>query len=509
MRRLQGMATFYLESAKPQGPVKFSCHWPLILSKSCRIDKITAYSYHDDEILYFMTIPALSPRHEALLRLVLSAKESIQPSALEQALQVSRPTLNRDLRDLLASGLLEKLGAGRSTRYVTTAAGKAALSALPSVASLQEGPGLLQWSSAVLPLVEALRAPLGTRTPVGYDSTFVGNYIPNQSSLLPPQLATDLFNAGRSRDQQPAGTYAREVLEQLLIDLSWSSSRLEGNNKSLLDTKELFALGEQGGPLDEDTLMLLNHKDAIEFMVDAVPTEGITVPVIVDLQAKLMRDLLKDSRDIGSIRRRVVNIDGSVYVPSNIPTLLEETLQSIIDKVCHIRNPVEAAFFLWVNLAYLQPFADGNKRTSRLSANMPLMLYNCAPLSFLDVERTDYATAMLGVYEQRNVAAAVELFEFIYRRSIQKYSVLRASLAVPDPIRARYRQVLNELMQFVVFYGRTLDGALAEVVVDPADQAALRFIANTELDHLEQYNCARYNLARGMTQRWIDAERPR
>ena len=456
-----------------------------------------------------MTPPALSSRHEALLHRVLAVKGPVQPSALEQALQVSRPTINRDLRDLLACGFLEKLGGGRSTRYVATAAAKAALGALPSAAPTPVGPGVLQWSSAALPLLEVLRAPLGTRTPVGYDSGFVGNYIPNQSSLLPPQLATDLFNAGRSRDQQPAGTYAREVLEQLLIDLSWSSSRLEGNNKSLLDTKALFELGEQAGALDEDTLMLLNHKNAIEFMVDAVPTDGITVPVIVDLQAKLMRDLLKDSRDIGSMRRRVVNIEGSVYSPSNIPTLLEETLKSIVEKVRHIRNPVEAAFFLWVNMAYLQPFADGNKRTSRLSANMPLMLYNCAPLSFLDVERTDYGTAMLGVYEQRNVAAAVALFEFIYRRSIQKYSVLRASLAMPDPIRLRYRQALNELMQLVVSHARTLDAAFAQVNVDAADLAALRLIANTELDHLAQYNCARYNLARGMTQRWIDAGRPR
>ena len=453
--------------------------------------------------------PTLSPRHEALLSLVLAAGAPVQPGILEQALRTSRPTINRALRDLQASGFLERIGDGRSTRYVATAAAKAALGALPSAAPTSAGPGLLQWSPAALPLVESLRAPLGTRTPVGYESSFVGGYIPNQSSLLPPQLATDLFNAGRSRDQLPAGTYAREVLEQLLIDLSWSSSRLEGNTKSLLDTKELFELGEQPGPMDEDTLMLLNHKNAIEFMVDAVPTEGITMHVLVDLQSKLMKDLLKDSRDIGSIRRRVVNIEGSVYSPSNIPTLLEETLKSIIDKVRHIRNPVEAAFFLWVNVAYLQPFADGNKRTSRLSANMPLMLYNCAPLSFLDVERTDYATAMLGVYEQRNVAAAVELFEFIYRRSIQKYSVLRASLSVPDPLRARYRQALTELMQFIVFYGRTLADAFSEVPVDAADLAALRVIANTELDHLEQYNCARYNLARGMTQRWIDAGRLR
>lgn len=456
-----------------------------------------------------MTVSALSAREETLLRHILDAGTPTSPATLEQVLQVSRPTINRTLRDLVGAGFLDKQGAGRSTRYVASDAARVTLAASSPHAPPTTGPRLLQWTPAALPLVVSLGAPLGTRTPVGYESTFVSDYIPNQSSLLPPQLAAELYSAGRSQDQQPAGTYAREVLEQLLIDLSWSSSRLEGNNKSLLDTKELFELGEHAGPMDEDTLMLLNHKNAIEFMVDAVPTEGITVPVIVDLQAKLMRDLLKDARDIGSIRRRVVNIDGSVYSPSNIPALLEDTLKVIIDKARQIRNPVEAAFFLWVNVAYLQPFADGNKRTSRLSANMPLMLYNCAPLSFLDVERTDYAIAMLGVYEKRDVAAAVELFEFIYRRSIQKYSVLRASLAVPDPLRARYRNTLNELMQSVVFYGKTLNDALSEVAVDAADMTALRAIANTELDQLEQYNGARYNLARGMTQRWIDAGRAR
>lgn len=456
-----------------------------------------------------MTISALSARDEALLRHVLACDGPCSPGTLEQVLQVSRPTVNRALRKLVAAGFLDKHGSGRSTRYVATHAARSALAVSAQSAAVPTGSGVLQWSRAALPLIESLRAPLGMRTPVGYERAFVSNYIPNQSSLLPPQLATELYRAGRSQGQQPAGTYAREVLEQLLIDLSWSSSRLEGNSKSLLDTKELFERGERAGPIDEDTLMLLNHKSTIEFMVDAVPTEGMTVAVIVDLQAKLMRDLLRDARDIGSMRRRVVNIDGSVYSPSNIPTLLEDALKDIIDKACQIRNPVEAAFFLWINIAYLQPFADGNKRTSRLSANMPLMLYNCAPLSFLDVEPGDYALAMLGVYEQRNVAAAVELFEFIYRRSIQKYSVLRASLTVPDPLRARYRQALNELMQFVVFYGKTLTDALLEVTIESADLTALRAIVNTELDQLEQYNCARYNLARGMTQRWIDAGRIR
>ena len=152
-----------------------------------------------------MTAPTLSPRHGALLRLVLSAGEPVQPAALEHALQASRPTINRALRALVASAFLEKLGDGRSTRYVVTDAAKAALGGLPSVAAVQAEPGLLQWSPAALPLVETLRAPLGTRTPVGYVSSFVDDYIPNQSSLLPPQLAADLFNAGRSRDQHPAG----------------------------------------------------------------------------------------------------------------------------------------------------------------------------------------------------------------------------------------------------------------------------------------------------------------
>lgn len=456
-----------------------------------------------------MSTPTLSARQNAVLRLVLAAAEPVQPGALEKSLETSRPALNRTLRELLALGLLEKRGDGRSTSYIATIAAKTMFQTQPEDHPSQTSLSQLRWSAAAQSLVESLRAPLGTRTPVGYDTRFVGNYVPNQSSLLPPTLATDLLNAGRSQDQQPAGTYAREVLEQLLIDLSWSSAHLEGNRKSLLDTRELFALSEHAGPLDEDAIMLLNHKDAIEFMVDVIPTEGITLPAIVDVQAKLMRDLLKNSRDIGSIRRRVVNIDGSVYTPTNVPTILEEMLRSIVDKVRQIHNPVEAAFFVWVNVAYLQPFADGNKRTSRLCANMPLLLHNCAPLSFLDVERTDYATAMLGIYEQCNVSAAVELFEFIYRRSIQKYGVLRASMALPDPIRARYRQTINEVMQYVVFHGRTLEVAFSEVSVHAADLAALRVVVETELDSLEQYNCARYNLARAMTQKWIDAGRPR
>lgn len=170
---------------------------------------------------------------------------------------------------------------------------------------------------------------------------------------------------------------------------------------SLLATQELFKRG--AARTDLDAVMLLNHKAAIEFMIDAVPMHGLTPAVIGNLHAILMQHLLPNTKSLGHIRQTVVNIDGTTYRPIQAPALLQEIFDHIVEKARLIKNPVEAAFFLWVNLAYLQPFEDGNKHASRLSANIPLMLYNCAPLSFLDVEAQDYAYAMMGVYERGDV----------------------------------------------------------------------------------------------------------
>lgn len=355
----------------------------------------------------------------------ITAQWNVNPAgvaagAIQAHVQRPRSTVNRALAALVADKRIEPHGAGRAITYRPLPAAGDTGSALAQPHQRTVGSASPQWSAQSLSLLQKLSAPLGTRKPVSYQRHFVDDYQPNESSLLPPTVAAELYAKGRARDQLPAGTYARKVLEQLLIDLSWFSSRLEGNRKSLLDTRELFRKGRSEAD-DLDATMLLNHKDAIEFMVDAVPTEGITVPVVRNLQSLLMRDLLEDSGDLGAIRHRVVNIPDTVYLPSQVPNLLEEMLELIVEKARQVRNPVEAAFFLWVNIAYLQPFVDGNKRSSRLSANMPLMLFNCAPLSFIDVEQGDYALAMLGIYEQQDVSLAVELFDWTYRRSIAKY----------------------------------------------------------------------------------------
>ena len=231
----------------------------------------------------------------------------------------SRATVNRHLSRMLANGLIQKRGAGPGTRYAlpakTTPPAPPVMPALAPLAAITRGFGFSRDRQA---LIDQLTAPLGTRRPVGYQRSFVEDYLPNQSALLPPAMAEALFAQARARGQQPAGTYARRVLEQLLIDLSWHSSRLEGNRKSLLDTRELFARGH-ADPSDIDALMLLNHKDAIEFIVDAVPEYGITEAVVRNIQASLMQGLLSNPNALGHARRSVVTITDSVYLPMQMP----------------------------------------------------------------------------------------------------------------------------------------------------------------------------------------------
>jgi fido (protein-threonine AMPylation protein) len=296
-------------------------------------------------------------------------------------------------------------------------------------------------------------------------------------------------------------------LEQLLIDLSWSSSYLEGNRYTLLDTEELFKSG--AAATDSDAVMLLNHKAAIEFLVEAVPTQGLRTGLVRNLHAVLMQDLLADVNSLGAIREKVVNISGTIYVPTQVPALLQEMFERIISTAQRIKNPLEAAFFLWVNLAYLQPFEDGNKRVSRLAANIPLMLYNQAPLSFLDVNREDYALAMMGVYESRDVSMAMDLFAWTYRRSQAKYKVVLESMGSPDPFRIKYREALNEAVGQVVRRRASEAVAVSNLGLPEEDRSKFQQLLGQELNALAAFNCARYRLGIDETQAWIDEGRPR
>ncbi|WP_313430217.1 Fic family protein [Pseudomonas sp.] len=434
--------------------------------------------------------------------IALQGNQALSSRELAERLDASWSTVKRHLEVLLEAGKVEREKDGRTARYRLKFA-------VPLASDSEQAPSItadLPWSSESRALRASLLRPLAMREVVTYQRDLVDSYQPNQTTWLPQNLAAALEHEGRMRGQQPAGTYARKVLEPLLIDLSWSSSRLEGNRYTLLDTERLFESGVTGGDLD--AVMLLNHKAAIEFMVDAVPEYGLNPAVISNLHALLMQDLLADGAALGSIRQTVVNISGTTYFPAQMPSLLEEMFEQILEKARQIKNPIEAAFFLWINLAYLQPFEDGNKRTSRLAANIPLMLYNCSPLSFLDVNPEDYALAMMGVYEQRNMSMAADLFVWVYRRSISKYGVMLEAMGVPDPVRLRYRELLNESINAVVREGLTVDQVVAGLELPAEEKVQFAPLLRGELEILALHNCARYRLGMKQVKAWIDAGRP-
>jgi fido (protein-threonine AMPylation protein) len=431
-------------------------------------------------------------------------------SDIAAALGEPPATVLRYLNRLKADGKVVQSGSTSASRYSLASFEGAVQAPAPSSVTRPGSvipTGSPSWSPSSSDLLAALEVPLGARQPVTYQRKFVDDYEPNQTFLLPESLANDLYREGRMQGQQPAGTYARNVIEPLLIDLSFSSSRLEGNRYTRLDTEVLFRSGH-ANPQDKDAIMLLNHKRAIEFLIDEVPLYGLTVMVIRNIHTLLMQGLLHDEDSLGAIRQKVVNISNTAYVPAHMPSLLEEMLGIIVAKARDIKNPVEAAFFLWVNLAYLQPFEDGNKRTSRLSANIPLLMYNCAPLSFLDVTDDDYSRARIGVYEKLDVSIAADLFAWTYRRSIGKYAVQIQAAGLPDLFRATHRDAINELVSRVVREGHPLGAAIAEFDLPAQDAEKLAEIVKGDIVRLGEHNFARYRLTLRELMRWVDAGRP-
>ena len=154
---------------------------------------------------------------------------------------------------------------------------------------------------------------------------------------------------GRSSDdQQLAGTYAQQIFNRLLIDLSWNSSRLEGNTYSLLETERLLEQGEAAeGKNAMETQMLLNHKDAIELLVEQAAEVGFNRYSILNLHALLSNNLLPDPQACGRLRTTPVKIGGSVYHPLEVPQLIDECFGQILTFTSKIEDPLNKPFLQW------------------------------------------------------------------------------------------------------------------------------------------------------------------
>ncbi|WPR76407.1 Fic family protein [Algoriphagus sp. NG3] len=413
--------------------------------------------------------------------------------------QIEKRALQRRLKGLREKNLIQVKGKARSTRYYTNAPEQTQdLGRIKSIEEPQSTIPLSEEGKAILALVSH---PETQRTPVGYDRSFLENYRPNIDSYLSIEEKQKLAQWGKTRDnEQPAGTYAREILNRLLIDLSWNSSRLEGNTYSLLDTELLIHEGQAANNKSpRETQMILNHKEAIEFLVESSDEVGFNRYTFLNLHALLSNNLLPNPAASGRLRTFGVGITNSVYTPLGIPQLIEESFDLILAKASQIQNPFEQAFFVLVQLPYLQPFDDVNKRVSRLAANIPLNRHNLAPLSFIDVPEESYIKGMLGIYELNHIELFKDVFLWAYERSALRYSTIRQSLGEPDLFRMKYREEIRSAVGFIVSKAMGKAEASKAVKVEAQklpkeDQSKFTEVIETELLGLHEGNFVRYRI---------------
>jgi len=308
---------------------------------------------------------------------------------------------------------------------------------------------------------------------------------------------------------RPAGTYGRAILNRLLIDLSWASSHLEGNTYSRLDTRALIEQGTvAAGKAGTETQMILNHKAAIELLIDNINTAGFNRYTVMNLHSALAENLLANPADEGRLRQHVVEISHSTFRPLDVPPQIAIQFDQVLDKANQISGPFEQAFFVMVHLPYLQPFADVNKRTSRLAANLPLLQHNLCPLTFLGVPEAAYSQAVLGVYEMTRVELLRDVFVWAYERSTQEYIALKQNLTEPDPLRLRYRELIKRVIREVVLAPNTdpLDMIRQAVqTVDTAEREEVQALLIEELRRLHEGVLARYGLRPSEWERWSNA----
>ncbi|GLR69165.1 Fic family protein [Agaribacter marinus] len=389
----------------------------------------------------------------SILALLAAIDESMSLGDIEKSLtfSINKKTLQRRIKSLIDDGYIHSDGERNNTKYYVDK-DKNVLKNVSKVLSedlfkkgvrtkFENKDKHPIFSNSVMSLLSYLDTPSYAREKSSYQFTVIDEYIPNQTQYVPEAMRTRLYAAGkRFNEQLAAGTYAKKISQRLLIDLSYNSSRLEGNTYSKLDTQKLIEQGLSAeGKIHKETVMIMNHKEAIEFLIESA-SEIVLIPLTIrSIHSLLSQDLLANSHACGKIREVQVGISKSAYTPISNPHQLEEYLSLILRKASKVENPFEKSFFLFVQLSYLQAFEDVNKRTARLACNIPFIQQNLCPLSFIDVPQDDYLMSLLYFYETNQIEPALELFEWAYLRSCQQYEVITESLGEIDTYRIQYR----------------------------------------------------------------------
>lgn len=428
--------------------------------------------------------------------------------------EASPRSLARILTRLVHRNRIQVQGEGPATRYFPPPAIQRTGDAIeePDTARA-EGEVYVPLASDAEQLRAWVRRPLTQRRPVGYDRTLLEKYVPNETYYLnDADWRKRLMEIGRAQfAPRDAGTYTRDILNRLFIDLSWASSKLEGNTYTRLDTVNLIEHSREAEGKDRlETQMILNHKAAIEFLVEEAEGIGFNMYTFMNLHALLSENLLADPAASGRLRKRIVEIGGTVYRPLAVPQQIEELFRTILDKAGAIRDPFEQAFFLMVHIPYLQPFEDVNKRVSRLAANIPFIKNNLCPLSFVDVPERAYVEGTLAIFEHGKTALLRDVFIWAYQRSCEQFKAVAGSLPEPDPFRLKYRSEIADAVAQIVRKGAPIFPeevrAVSTGLVPREDHNRFDDMVLADLRHLHEGNLARYRLRLAEYRAWKEMQ---
>ena len=347
----------------------------------------------------------LSQKDKKIVAVFLRKKE-LQSSAtheelLRQGEDMSLVTVKRALSGLAKRGVLIAKGSGRSVSYGLTASGRvfAEINASEYIAiDPDKRYGLHGYN-------------------FGLFSAFPAEIF-NAVELDVLQAATTAYK-GKVKDVSDA--VQKKELERLTIELSWKSSKIEGNTYTLLDTENLLLKNTPAaGKTDSETRMILNHRDAFNF----VHTNKNLFAELTQRNIEELHRLLVKETGVGfGLRKNPVGVSGSIYRPLDNVYQVAEALEALSEAVNKMESPYAKSCLALLGISYIQPFEDGNKRTGRLAAGAILMAHGCAPLSYRSVDEAAYREATLVFYELNSIAPFKRIFIEQYDFSARNYAV--------------------------------------------------------------------------------------
>lgn len=338
-----------------------------------------------------MSETILSPRQSYILN-IINQSEGLVREEIQQKIKkvylISKPTLIRDLNIILQSGFIRAKGKARATRYL----------------SVSSSPLLRQFNLDQYFAIDPDRR-------INVRNNFDFGIFKFLHDLFLPGELEELQRFSRSYKEQTsrlAPDILRRELERFVIELSWKSSKIEGNTYTLLETESLIKeQREAKGKLKAETTMVLNHKFAFETILkNKSDFKILSIAVINQLHNVLVKGLSIST----GIRKQAVGITGTLYSPLDNEFQIKEAFEKTIKAINKTTNPFEKALIAHFMIPYLQPYSDGNKRTGRMLTNAVLLAYDLYPVSYRSIDEEEFKKALILFYEQLSTTHIKKLF---------------------------------------------------------------------------------------------------